>query len=145
MIGVLTYVVLSLAGIGLPLIVLRMTALSRPVLLTGKEQVSTTLQDYDPDLVIDEVVVSAEHQSALATLKGKTDLVAVGVIGDRFVVRVLQHGGLLRLMSDALDLILILDDFAWPGIKVSFSDQTSFSQWKSKVQVCLGTPEEANA
>lgn len=145
MMAVLTYLALSLFGLAVPLIVLRITALSHPIQLEGKEHTLAVLEAYNPDLAIEDIVVSTEQGSALASLQGDSDLVVVGVRGDRFVVRLLGQGSLRGLARSAQNLVLILDDYSWPRLKMSFPDQGSVLEWASRAQYCLQEKEGVHA
>ncbi len=119
----LAYVVIpSLLAIGLMVLVIRATGLSRPIVLGDDNLVAQSIDEHFEGATITRLVRSEDGNGALVYLSGGPFLVLVRTLGDRLVVRALAANALNSLTGEGNALTIVLNDFTWPKMQLHFVD-----------------------
>ncbi|HCH62627.1 MAG TPA: hypothetical protein DFR83_07485 [Deltaproteobacteria bacterium] len=110
--------------------------------LEDADAVRRILSTHHPDDTVIDVLVAMDGASALALFHTQT-LALVSVLGDRFVVRKLPPGSVLRLHIEPTQVVLVFRDVSFPRLTLALPEGPERARWTPRLTACA-TPALAS-
>lgn len=128
------YVLVSLAAIGLLVLLMMRLGLSRQVMLEDEAEARAVfLTDY-PDVAIREVVLSADRRAAMLALEGAAPVGLIRALGRFWQVTAVSPGNVLALSRNGAVLRLRLDDPGNPVFSVTLENEAVATEWAARLR-----------
>lgn len=110
----------------------------RTAALAGEEAAEARVKADYPDFVAEETLVAADGRTALLSGGMSGTLALVSTLGDRQLTRKLGAGDVkAAAVEDGADgpvLVLTLDDFTCPTVRVALADRAEGERWLERAR-----------
>jgi hypothetical protein len=123
----LLYIVGSLAGVALIVLINRMVGGYTAACLRSDTEASEVFRQYFPEITASDILVSADGRSALLFLAGLDQLGLVRCHGERYIARVLSPDLITSYKRSSGAVLMSFDDITLPQLHFSLGKDSAAS------------------